>query len=143
MTESHRIEYKRELSDSLEKAVVAFLNGKDGGIIYIGLDDQGQVVGLPDCDAVQLAIKDRLKNNIQPSIMGLFEIIHEQREQQDIIRITVAGGIEKPYYLKKFGMTEKGCFMRVGSAAEPMPQDMIESRACATPSVEWSRPVVT
>ncbi len=127
MTESHRIEYKRELSDSLEKEVVAFLNGKDGGILYIGLDDQGQVIGLPDCDAVQLAIKDRLKNNIQPSIMGLFEIIHEQRDRQDIVRVTVAGGIEKPYYLKKFGMTEKGCFLRVGSAAEPMPQEMIES----------------
>lgn len=44
----------------------------------------------------------------------------------DIIRITVAGGLEKPYYLKKYGMTEKGCYLRVGSAAEPMNQEMIE-----------------
>ena len=127
MSESNRIEYKRELTDSLEKEVVAFLNAKDGGILYIGIDNNGQTHGLADCDAAQLAIKDRLKSNIQPSIMGLFEIIHERRDNQDIIRVTVAGGLEKPYYLKKFGMTEKGCFLRVGSAAEPMPLEMIES----------------
>jgi len=39
-TESNRLEYKRQLPDTLEKEVVAFLNYRDGGIIYIGLDDQ-------------------------------------------------------------------------------------------------------
>lgn len=127
MTESGRIEYKRELTDNLEKEVVAFLNAREGGFIYIGLDDSGQIFGVNECDRVQLAVKDRLKNNIRPSIMGLFEIIHERRKSKDVIRITVAGGLEKPYYLKKFGMTEKGCFLRIGSAAEPMPQEMIDS----------------
>ena len=127
MIESNRIEHKRELTDGLEKEVVAFLNYKDGGVIYIGLDKAGNVYGVSDCDKVQLAIKDRLKNNIQPSIMGLFDIIHEKRDGMDVIRITVAGGLEKPYYLKKYGMTEKGCFLRVGSASEPMSQEMIDS----------------
>ncbi len=127
MTESNRIEYKRQLADSLEKEVVAFLNYQDGGIIYLGIDSDGSAVGLDDCDAVQLAVKDRLKNNIQPSIMGLFDLIHEKCNGKDILRITIAGGLEKPYYLKKYGMTEKGCFIRVGSAAEPMPQEQIES----------------
>ena len=127
MTENHRIEYKRELTDDLEKNVVAFLNAREGGAIYLGIDDDGRAVGLSGHDQLQLAIKDRLKNNIQPSIMGLFEIIHEQRDHKHILRITVAGGLEKPYYLKKFGMTEKGCYLRVGSAAEPMTQAMIES----------------
>lgn len=127
MTESNRIEYKRQLTDNLEKEVVAFLNYQDGGIIYLGIDSDGNAVGLEDCDAVQLAVKDRLKNNIQPSIMGLFDLIHEERDGKEILRITIAGGLEKPYYLKKYGMTEKGCFLRVGSAAEPMPQEMIET----------------
>ena len=59
--------------------------------------------------------------------MGLFDIIYEEHDGKDVVRITIAGGLEKPYYLKKYGMTEKGCFIRVGSAAEPMPQEMIES----------------
>ena len=125
--ETNRIEYKRELTDNLEREVVAFLNYRDGGVIYIGIDKEGAAVGLDNCDAVQLAIKDRLKNNIQPSIMGLFDIIHEKRDGKDLLRITVAGGLEKPYYLKKYGMTEKGCFLRVGSAAEPMPQELIDT----------------
>ena len=117
MTENNRIEYKRELTDNLEKEVVAFLNCKDGGVIYIGLDKDGNVYGVEDCDKVQLVIKDRLKNNVQPSIMGLFDIIHEKRGGGDVIRITVAGGLEKPYFLKKYGMTEKGCYLRIGSAS--------------------------
>ncbi len=78
MYESNRIEFKRELNDSLEKEVVAFLNYKDGGIIYIGIDDKTKsVLGVNDIDAVQLKVKDRIKNNINPSTMGLFEVITE------------------------------------------------------------------
>jgi len=126
-TESNRIEYKRELTDNLEKEVVAFLNAREGGVLYIGIDKNGTVFGVENSDKVQLAIKDRLKNNIQPSIMGLFEIILEKVAEKELIRIVIAAGLEKPYYLKKYGMTEKGCFLRVGSAAEPMPQELIDS----------------
>jgi hypothetical protein len=62
-TESNRIEYKRELTDNLEREVVGFLNYRDGGVIYIGIDKEGYTVGLDNCDATQLVIKDRLKNN--------------------------------------------------------------------------------
>lgn len=125
--ESNRIEYKRELTDALEKEAVAFLNYRDGGIIYIGLDNgDHSVVGVLDCDGVQLKIKDRLKNNILPSCLGLFDVIHEKRDRKDIIKITLASGTEKPYYLKKAGMSEKGCYIRIGSASEPMSMRMIE-----------------
>lgn len=127
MKESNRIEFKRELTNSLEKEVVAFLNYRDGGIIFVGVDDQtGETVGLDDVDSVQLNIKDRLKNNVQPSILGLFDVIHETDNGKDRIKIIVASGPEKPYHLRKQGMSEKGCFMRIGSAVEPMPQRMIE-----------------
>lgn len=42
MTENQRIEYKRELTDNLEKEVVAFLNAREGGVLYIGIDDDGR-----------------------------------------------------------------------------------------------------
>lgn len=44
----------------------------------------------------------------------------------DILKVIVASGPEKPYHLKKYGMSEKGCFILLGSAAEPMPQKMID-----------------
>jgi len=45
MTENNCVEYKRELTKSLEKEVVAFLNAREGGLLYIGLDDDGKVIG--------------------------------------------------------------------------------------------------
>ncbi len=127
MLESNRIEIKRELTDSLEKEVVAFLNYRDGGVIYLGIDDRTQAaVGVSDADGVQLKIKDRIRNNISPSTMGLFDVIAETRDGKAIIKITVASGSEKPYYLSRLGMSPKGCYLRVGSASEPMPARMIE-----------------
>ncbi len=35
LQENSRTEFKSELNDKLEKEVVAFLNNKEGGILYI------------------------------------------------------------------------------------------------------------
>lgn len=128
MSETNRIEYKEKLTRDLdlEKEVIAFLNYLEGGLIYLGIDKQGKVLGVDDIDSDMLKIKDRIKNNIAPSAMGLFDVVAEERDGKDIIKIIVAGGSEKPYFKKKYGMTEKGCFIRVGTAAEPMPQAMID-----------------
>lgn len=126
MSETNRIEYKQELTEGLEKEVVAFLNYHGGGVIYIGIDKNENPVGVADMDVDMLKIKDRLKNNISPSCLGLFDVIHEEREGKNIIKLNVASGSEKPYYLRKNGMSAKGCFIRIGTAAEPMPVKMIE-----------------
>jgi predicted HTH transcriptional regulator len=47
-------------------------------------------------------------------------------EGVEVIKIIIASGSEKPYYIKKRGMSEKRCFIRVGSASEPMSVRMIE-----------------
>ncbi|MET4143070.1 RNA-binding domain-containing protein [Pedobacter sp. UYP1] len=127
MIESNRIEYKQELTDSLEKEVTAFLNYKEGGVIYIGINKNGRTVGVIDSDGDQLKIKDRLKNNIASSCLGLFDVVSEKKDNLNIIKIIVASGSEKPYFLRKYGMTEKGSFIRIGAASEPMPQKMIDT----------------
>jgi hypothetical protein len=47
--------------------------------------------------------------------MGLFDVAAVKMDGVDVIKVFFAGGSEKPYYLKKFGMTPKGCYIRVGS----------------------------
>ena len=128
MSETNRIEYKRELTSELdiEKEVVAFLNYKEGGYIYIGIDKDGSTVGVNDVDDCMLRLKDRIKHNISPSAMGLFDIAEEQKDGRIIIKVTVASGIEKPYFKTKYGMTPRGAYMRVGTSAEPMPQEQID-----------------
>jgi predicted HTH transcriptional regulator len=107
MKESYRIELKLEITDSLEKEVIAFLNSREGGIIYIGVKDDGTIKGVNNSDAVQLQIKDRLKNNILPACLGLFDILGENPENKEIIKIIVASGPEKPYYLKNWACQKK------------------------------------
>ncbi len=79
MSETNRIEYKQELTPELdiEKEVIAFLNYKEGGYIYIGIDKDGDVIGVDDADDCMLKLKDRIKHNISPSAMGLFDIAEE------------------------------------------------------------------
>ena len=42
--ESSRVEFKVKLVDDLEETVIGFLNSKDGGIIYLGVNDNGKVI---------------------------------------------------------------------------------------------------
>lgn len=128
MHESHRIEFKEKITNEidLEKEVVAFLNNPEGGIIYIGIKSNGQVLGLLNLDADALKIKDRIKNNIRPSPMGLFDISCELIKQKSVLKVTIASGCEKPYFKKRYGMSEKGCYMRMATSSEPMPQEIID-----------------
>lgn len=122
--ENISVEYKRELTDGFEKEVVAFLNTL-GGEIFIGVDDNGNIIGIENSDKLALTVIDRIKNNILPSSMGIFNVDIKQSSGKDYIVITVAQGLEKPYYLKKYGMSPNGCFYRVGSQSAQMPQSMI------------------
>ena len=104
----------------------AFLNYREGGIIYIGVDDDGKAVGVKDIDGDMLKIKDRIRTGISPSPMGLFDVKVEEIGNIPVIKIFIASGSEKPYYKTRYGLSEKGCFMRVGTAAEPMTNEQIE-----------------
>ena len=75
MSETTRIEYKQELTDGLEKEVIVFLNyHPEGGNIYPSIDKTMKTVGLSDLDGDALKVKDRLKHNIAPFCLGLFDI---------------------------------------------------------------------
>lgn len=123
--EDSTTEFKLLLTKDLEREVVAFLNSKSGGDIYIGVDDNSYVVGIENPDETQLLISDRIKNNILPVCLGLFDVLLEEAENKNIIHIVVTRGTEKPYYLKKYGMTPAGCFIRIGSGIQQMTTGMI------------------
>ena len=125
-TETNRFENKEQLNEDFEQEVIAFLNYKEGGIIYVGINKNGQVVGVENTDLTQLQIKDRIKNNIQPSTLGLFDVIVETIDDKEIIKVVISSGTEKPYYLRKKGRTPEGCYVRVGSSKERMTERMID-----------------
>ena len=123
--EDKRNEFKAKITDNLEKEVIAFLN-TDGGNIFIGVDDKGNIQGnLENIDLLQRTIKDRLKNNIMPSTLGLFDVVVNKKNNKNYIQIIVAKGNERPYYLRGMGMTPDSCFIRVGSSVESMDGETI------------------
>ena len=123
--EDSRNEFKVMLNDKLEKEIIAFLNS-NGGNLYVGINDEAEIIGINnDIDKIQLEIKDRIKNNISPTTLGLFDINIENYNDKKILHISIAKGIEKPYYLKKKGMTPDGCYIRIGSSIEQITQEKI------------------
>ena len=81
---------------------------------------------MKNLDEDMLKIKARIRNNVSPSPMGLFDVTTENVEGTKIIKIFVATGSEKPYYKSRYGMSTKGCYIRIGTASEPMTTTMIE-----------------
>lgn len=124
--ENSRVEFKTKLVDDLEENIIGFLNSKDGGNIYIGVADNGKIIGLNgNIDLLQRKIKDRIISNIEPSILGLFDIEVLETDNKKYLNIIVARGLEKPYHLKGMGMTPDSCFIRIGSSNERMDEHLI------------------
>lgn len=124
--ENSRVEFKTKLVDDLEESIIGFLNSKDGGNIYIGVADNGKIIGLNgNIDLLQRKIKDRIISNIEPSVLGLFDIEVLETDNKKYLNIIVARGLEKPYHLKGMGMTPDSCFIRIGSSNERMDEHLI------------------
>jgi len=126
LIEDDKTELKSILNDKFEREVIAFLNSRTGGDIYIGIKDSGEVIGIEDIDKTQLIVSDRIKNNILPTTLGLFDIKIEEKVDKNVLHIIVSSGTEKPYYLKAKGMSPAGCSIRIGNGVKQMDIGMIE-----------------
>lgn len=123
--EDSRTEFKVKLVDDLEESVIAFLN-KDGGDIYIGIDDNGNAVGLKNnMDLLQRKVKDKIISSVEPSVLGLFDLEVLEKDDKKYLKITIAKGYDTPYHIKGMGMTPDSCFIRVGSSNERMDEHLI------------------
>lgn len=124
--ETETVELKRTLSKDFVKEVVAFLNTRDG-TIYIGVDDNGKVVGISNVDKVMREVRDIIRDQILPTTEGLCEISSTIEENKLIIIVKVKKG-PKLYYIKKEGRSTAGCFYRDGAACTSLSEDEIERR---------------
>jgi predicted HTH transcriptional regulator len=126
LNETENIEYKRRITEDIERTVIGFLNAS-GGELHIGIDPDGSVYGVDNYDEEVRKFTDRVRNNISPSALGLFSVSSRMGSNGKVyIIIKIASGFEKPYHLKEFGLSPKGCFMRLGNQTIQMPRKMIE-----------------
>ena len=111
--EDERTELKRELINDIKCEIVAFLNS-DGGTIYVGVDDDGKVIGFDDYkikDEMDLKIGNWMQDSFYPKPFGLIQYAFNK---DNVLVISVCKGTRKPYFLKDKGPKPSGVFIRVG-----------------------------
>ena len=97
MIEDKSTEFKRIFVDEIKKTVIAFAN-TNGGIIYIGIDDNGDIVGIDNVDDTILRVTNTMRDAIKPDITMFMDCICEKINNKDVIKIIVQTGTSKPYY---------------------------------------------
>lgn len=124
MREDLTCEFKREFAADLNKEVIAFAN-TDGGRIYIGIDDDGSVIGVTDVDKTLQACVSHIANTVRPDITGFIKCESKESEGRTIIEIEVEKGTASPYYIAGKGIRPEGVYVRVGSSSIPATETAI------------------
>ena len=83
MYESEPIELKEIYTPDLKKEVVAFAN-TNGGTIYIGVQDNGEITGLDNADFVMQKISNAVRDGIRPDVSMFTNIELIQKEGKTI-----------------------------------------------------------
>lgn len=122
--ESETIEFKEIYTSGIRKEIVALANTK-GGIIYIGVSDRGEIVGIDNADFVMQQLSNTLRDSIRPDISMFTNIELLQEEDKTLLKITVNQGTRKPYYLSDKGIKPSGVYIRSSTTSAPATEDSI------------------
>ncbi len=95
--ETKNVELKERFSKTLLKTISAFANYTNGAI-YIGIADDGQIVGIKDINNLKLKIENTVNDTITPKPVYELNILSDSGVM--ILEISVFKGQDGPYYYK-------------------------------------------
>ena len=124
ISESAIIEFKREFTSDINKVVIAFAN-TGGGILYIGVDNDGNVVELANADAEMLKISNSIRDTIKPDVTMFVDYQYEIINGKTVIKVIVQKGTSCPYYIASKGLRPEGVFVRQGASTVPATETAI------------------
>ena len=119
--ETENTEFKSQFTEDIYKEVIAFAN-TGGGIVYVGIDNNGSAVGLADVDREYTRITNGIRDAIMPDVTMFVRFTIQENK---VVRITVSEGSNKPYYLKGKGLKPGGVYVRQGTSSVPASPDQI------------------
>jgi ATP-dependent DNA helicase RecG len=122
--ESQSVELKELYTPDLKKEIVAFAN-TNGGTIYIGVRDNGEIIGLEHPDFVMQQISSSIRDGIKPDVSMFTAIDIIREENKYMIKMTIHQGTKKPYYLSDKGLKSSGVYVRSGTSSAPASEDAI------------------
>ena len=118
LQESERTEFKSIVVTDIKKEIIAFANC-DGGKIYIGIEDDGTVIGVEDSDSVALQVSNMVRDAIKPDLTMFLHYETKEIEQKQVVIIDIQRGTERPYYIAKKGLRPEGVYVRQGYSSVP------------------------
>ena len=123
--EDQETELKVELTKDIKKEIVAFANS-GGGRIYIGIDDDGNIVGLDNTKKDIEALSGMIKDGIKSDLTLYTHIKQEQINNKNIIILEILNAPNKPYYLADKGLKSSGVYLRSGNTSVPASDEVIK-----------------
>ena len=123
--EDQKTELKVELTKDIKKEVVAFANSNDG-TIYIGIDDNGKIIGLKNAEKDLEALSGMIREGICSDLTLYTKIYIENIENKDIIIVKVSEAPNKPYYLAEKGLKSSGVYLRHGNVSVQASEEVIK-----------------
>ena len=125
--EGKNCEFKRDFTPSagILKTCAAFAN-TSGGSIFIGVSDDGEIVGIGDDDLNHFleGFSNTIAQSISPFLIP--NLLVRNINGKNILEVQVSQGNAKPYFLKSEGSTQ-GVYVRSGrSTLRPAEDDLKE-----------------
>ena len=116
--ECETLELKEMVVEDIKKEVIAFANC-DGGQLYVGVNDDGEVVGVDSPDDVILRISGMVRDAIKPDVTMFvhYDILEENGRK--VVAVDIQRGTNRPYYLGKKGLRPEGVYVRQGTSSVP------------------------
>lgn len=124
--ESETVELKLIVTDVIKKEIVAFANS-EGGTIYIGVSDDGEVVGIEDSDKSGLQVSSMVHDNIKPDLSMFVSYRTLNFDGKEVLSIDVERGTNRPYYLANKGLRPEGVYIRHGFSPIPASDSTIRN----------------
>ena len=119
--ETENIEFKSGFTEEIYKEVIAFAN-TDGGVLYIGIDNDGNAVGLNNVDDEYTRITNGIRDAILPDVTMFVKYTIQENK---VVRITISEGTNKPYYLRSKGLKPNGVYVRQGTSSVQASREQI------------------
>ena len=118
LRESETVELKEIVVEEIKKEIIAFAN-REGGKIYIGVADNGQIVGVDNTDKTIQQISNMVRDNIKPDVTMFLYYETLEEDHKNIVVVNVQRGTNRPYYLAKKGLRPEGVYVRQGTSSVP------------------------
>ena len=116
--ETEIVELKSIVMDDIKKEIIAFANC-DGGTVYVGVADDGKVLGVENADECALQISNMVRDAVKPDVTMFIHYETLECDGKTVVAVNIQRGTNRPYYLAKKGLRPEGVYVRQGYSSVP------------------------